>query len=328
MTHPFRRRAPAAGAGTTARVLAGLLALGLLGACAAPSSGAESLPRTTPSSGPPVETPPPTPAAVALVTAARPFTVHAPPGHDPATPAPLLILLHGFGVTGELEERYLRLTEATDAHGMLFVAPDGTASPRGARFWNATDACCGAASGVDDVGYLRAVIAEVKTRYAVDPRRVFLVGHSNGGFMSYRMACDDAGEIAAIVSIAGATFADAARCRPSAPVAVLEVHGTSDHTIAYRGGRVTTRSPDYPSAARTVSTWARYDGCRLDAPVEERARRRIVSRLAPPTVRSYGRCRDDAAVELWTQPHAPHIPEFAPAFRDEVVAFLLAHPKP
>jgi polyhydroxybutyrate depolymerase len=239
-----------------------------------------------------------------------------------------VILLHGFGVTGALQERYLRLTDATDAHDMLFTALDGTKSPLGPQFWNATDACCDAGAGVDDVAYLAAVIADIKARYAVDPRRVFLVGHSNGGFMSYRMACDHAEEIAAIVSIAGATFADPGRCSPTEPVATLEVHGTADHTIAYRGGRINGRGAPYPGALRTVRAWAKYDGCRLDDPHRTRATRRIVDGLPRPSVLAYSDCRGNGHAELWTQPRGSHIPAFTAAFREQVVDFLLAHPKP
>jgi polyhydroxybutyrate depolymerase len=92
----------------------------------------------------------------------------------------------------------------------------------GARFWNATDACCDVdASGVDDSSYLAGLINEIGSHVAVDPRRVFVVGHSNGAFMSYRMACDHADTIAAIVSLAGAPPADPAACRPTEPVAIL-----------------------------------------------------------------------------------------------------------
>ena len=80
------------------------------------------------------------------------------------------------------------------------------------------------------------MVEEVAAEHAVDRRRVYVVGFSNGGFMSYRLACDHADRIAAIVSISGATYADPDRCAPSEPVAVLEVHGTDDRTIPYDGG--------------------------------------------------------------------------------------------
>src|SRR5205085_1985187 len=71
--------------------------------------------------------------------------------------------------------------------------------------------------------------------YSVDPRRIFVVGHSNGGFMAYRMACDHSDTVAAIVSVAGAMYDDARKCRAAHPVSVLQVHGPPDNVIPYQG---------------------------------------------------------------------------------------------
>ncbi len=331
-TPPLHRSATAAHPGLLAAALA--LTLGL-GACASSSPAAKSPATTTTTSSRSTATSAgggggatatgPTPAQEALV-AERPFTLRVPPGVDPATPAPLLVLLHGYGVTGAIQEAYLKLSPVTDAHGMLLAVLDGTTNALGKQFWNATDACCGPRSKVDDAAYVTAVIADVKARHAVDPKQVYLMGHSNGGFMSYRMACDHADEIAAIASIAGATFADPARCTPTEPVAVLEVHGTADKTIAYDGG--TIGGVAYPGARTTVKTWARYDGC---APVADRRAprtRTIVENLPPATVTTYDRgCDPNGGAELWTQPDGPHIPPFTQTFSEQAVSFLLAHPK-
>ncbi len=263
-------------------------------------------------------------ATQAALVAARPFEVHVPPGSGKA-PAPLLILLHGFSVDGAIQEAYFELTPVADEHGMLYVHLDGTVNAVGARFWNATDACCDPRDHVDDTAYIEAVITDVKSRYHVDPDRVFLVGHSNGGFMSYRMACDHADEIAAIVSLAGATWADSSRCRPSEPVAILEIHGTADRTIYYGGGTI-LRSR-YPSAEQTVAAWARYDGCRKRADRPERVRRAIVKGLPRATVRAFSDCDRNGHVELWTQRRGVHIPPLREDFAEQVVRFLLAHPK-
>ncbi len=210
-TLPSRRRASAAHAGRLATTLVLALVLALA-ACASSSPAAKSSTTTTAPSGSPSTSTPvdangaaatgPTSAQEALV-AERPFTLRVPPGTDPARPAPLLVLLHGYGVTGAIQEAYLELSPVTDAHGMLLAVLDGTTNAVGKQFWNATDACCGPRSTVDDSAYITAVIADVEAEHAVDPKQVYLMGHSNGGFMSYRMACDHADEIAAIVEHRG-----------------------------------------------------------------------------------------------------------------------------
>ena len=144
--------------------------------------------------------------------------------------------------------------------GVLYVVPNGTPDRAGDQFWNATDACCDLYhSGVDDSGYLQDVIHQAQDRYSVDPRRIFVVGHSNGGFMAYRMACDHSDTVAAIVSVAGAMYDDAKKCSAAQPVSVLQVHGTSDRTVPYPGG--TIDGIKVPGAMTTVVDWATFDGC-------------------------------------------------------------------
>ncbi len=305
--------------------MAALLVLVTACASSSPTASSTSTTSTASSTTAPAAASGPTHAQAGLV-AARPYTLHEPPGVSDR-PAPLLILLHGYGATGAIQAAYLKLMPVTDTHGMLFVALDGTTNALGKQFWNATDACCGPRSKIDDSAYITAVIADVEAHRAVDPKRVFLMGHSNGGFMSYRMACDHADQIAAIVSIAGATYENPRACSPSEPVATLEVHGTGDKTIVYGGDKI--GGVAFPGARRTVRTWARYDGCRVvpdRAPVP--ATRTIVENLPPATVTSYSRgCATNGHAELWTQPDGPHIPPFTASFSEQAVSFLLAHPK-
>ena len=210
---------------------------------------------------------------------------------------------------------------------MLLVTADGTLNAIQKRFWNATDACCaGRRTDVDDSAYMRAVIADVAAHHAVDPKRIYFVGHSNGGFMSYRMACDHADVVAAIVSLEAATWADAAKCRPSTAVSVLEIHGTGDGLIKYDGGANIGKR--YPGAEQTVKTWAGYDGCALTPDDPAPAPHQIEVNRPPATVTAYTKdCRNDTTVELWTQPDGVHIPALDPTFSTQVVTFLLAHPK-
>ena len=242
---------------------------------------------------------------------------------------PLVMLLHGIGTSSAQMESVIKLRPVADERGFLYVHPDGTKDTAGDPFWNATDGCCNAFNlPVDDSAYLDAVVDEVRANYNVDPKRIYLVGVSNGGFMAYRMACDHADKIAAIVSIAGATFLDATRCKPSAPVSVLEVHGTADEIVPYEGGQLIAGYP-FPSAPTTVADWATYNGCGPDrAPTGLRL---DVAAAVPgdeTDVSRFDRCRAGGAVELWTVKDATHIVEFTPAFTPGIVDFLLAHPKP
>ena len=195
----------------------------------------------------------------------RPYEVHVPPGYDEATPAPLLIVLHGYALEAKVQSLYFGLDAVTDPRGILYVAPEGTKNAEGKTFWNATTACCAPPdSDVDDSAYLAAVIAAVRKDYAVDDRRIFVLGHSNGGFMAYRLACDHADLIAGIVSLEGAMNEDSSACDPSEPVSVVEIHGTADTVIRYEGGRnddADPNAPAYPSAAQSVLEWAKFDGC-------------------------------------------------------------------
>jgi polyhydroxybutyrate depolymerase len=259
----------------------------------------------------------------------RPYELLVPDGYDPETPAPLVVLVHGFGASGAVQLAYFGLAEVAQEQGLLVAYPDGTEGSLG-RYWTATDACCAAAGGeeVDDVAYLTAVMDDVAANYSVDPARVFVVGHSNGGFMAHRMACDRAERVAAIVSLAGATWADPSQCEPSEPVAILQVHGTLDAKIQYGGGDLFGVA--YPSAADTVATWAEFNGCTGDLETIA-ARRNLDSGVAGAETRTdrYAGCPAVAAeVELWSLEGGGHLPNFInPAWPEAFVEFLLAHPK-
>ena len=274
------------------------------------------------------------PGEVAQPDPSRPFEVFTPSSYDPATPMPLVILLHGFGASGELQEAFFQVQPLAEEHGFLYVHPDGTVNQLGSQFWNATDACCGFQTEVDDVAYLTAIIDQVSAEKNVDPDRIYLMGHSNGGFMSYRMACELAGRVAAIASFAGATFADEADCAPSEAVSVLQVHGTADETIAYDGGTTPIINGTYPSALESTATWAEYNGCGTE-PSAPGAPFDLLPEVdgAESSAQSYPDCPDGIDVELWTMAGGPHVPtlNLADGSRPMVegmVDFLLAHPKP
>jgi polyhydroxybutyrate depolymerase len=257
----------------------------------------------------------------------RPVTVHLPASYVDGTPMPLVVLLHGYTASGSLQEQYFRITPEADRRGFVYAYPDGTVDRTNKRFWNATDTCCDLyQTGVDDSRYLRDVIDTVKRTYSIDPRRVYLIGHSNGAFMSFRMACDHADTVTAIATLAGSTWNDISRCRPSSPVSVLAIHGTADRTILYGGGTLSQHT--YPAATRTATDWASLDGC--GGPGADRAPLDVVADLpgAETTVHEVASgCRGGSSVVTWTIDKGVHIPNLGAAFTPSVLDFLLARTK-
>jgi polyhydroxybutyrate depolymerase len=264
---------------------------------------------------------------------ARPYDLHVPSSYDGARAMPLVILLHGYSGSASWQEWYLKLQPVADEKGFLYATPEGLIDRLRNRYWNATDACCDFdQTGVDDVAYIGAIIDDVALRYRLDEKRVFLVGHSNGGFLSHRAACDLSERIAGIVSLAGAQWLDASRCQPTSPVAVLQVHGTADTTIAYLGGHPMGNAliPRHPGAQETVSTWGRLNGCSPDR-VQAGTLDLDYTLFGEETlVTRHEGCRGGAA-ELWTILGGQHIPGLrtgAGGFGEKLWDFLEAHPKP
>ena len=167
-------------------------------------------------------------------------------------------MLHGGGATPEAPGDY-HLSDAADAKGFLVAYPAGMN-----RSWN-DGRVNPSRNQYDDVAFLSAVIDElVKTRN-VDPRRVYATGISNGGFMSFRLACDAAAKIAAIAPVAGSMPEHGeADCKPSRPVSVLMINGTDDPLVHYQGGRVGLRRPASEPIPSVVTFW-RKEICGAEA---------------------------------------------------------------
>lgn len=249
----------------------------------------------------------------------RPTRVFTPTGYDPAVPAPLVILLHGYGADGATQDLYFQVTRNASVRGMFALRPDGIVDGSGSRFWNAAWCCDFADVGVDDVAYLVGLVDEMKEHYNIDPNRVYAMGHSNGHFMSYRLACDAADTFTAIAGLAGSTFLDDADCTPTRPVSTLHLHGTADTTIPYTGypGR-------YPSAMDTVERFATRAGCTGTEMGDDIDVEGSIVGNETEVLRHTG-CDAGLSAELWSIQGGSHIPNLDRETIPNVLDWLLTH---
>jgi polyhydroxybutyrate depolymerase len=252
----------------------------------------------------------------------RNYQLSTPAGWDKTTPLPLVVLLHGLSSPFQVQALLPPLEAALDRQRFILAVPVGTVNSAGERFWNATDFCCDAQhTHVDDVGFLRAVVADVEAQLPVDRGRVVVVGHSNGGFMALRLACEASDVVTAVVSVAGSTWSDAARCPPGRPLSVLLIHGTADELIAY-GGQPGV--PGHPGAVETAQRFAARAGC--TGPLVETERMDLVGDGAAETRRQVAQgCPADAQVELWTMEGVGHKPGFKAGWAPKVLEWVDAH---
>ena len=269
----------------------------------------------------------------------RPYRFRVPRRYDPARPAPLVILLHGYGASGSAQDFYFGFKQLAERRGFLYAYPDGARDAGGRRFWNAIPLLGDAGASLpDDVAYITAIIDDMSMRFNVDARRVYLVGHSNGAFLAYRYACEHPARIAAIAVLAGAMLTDASVCSPSAHVAILHIHGDADARIAYSGGTMrrvpylgssgkTGRGVSYLGAVGSVARWAGFNGC---GPLESTGAMLDLDPSVPGAETSVSRhnaCAGGAA-ELWTMRGAGHLPGVGSEWANTIYDWLMAHPRP
>jgi polyhydroxybutyrate depolymerase len=234
---------------------------------------------------------------------------------------PLVLLIHGYGASGALQDILLGVSDRVNDKGYVAIVPEGLQDKGGSQFWNGGPCCDWDGIGVDDVGYLRSVIDEAVAKLHVDPERVYLYGHSNGGFMAMKMACEHADAITAIASLAGAAAAEAVDCGNTRPVHVLGMHGTGDKLIEYGGGIY--KGLEYPSATETIEVWRELNAC-PNAPTSTDTADYLDTNNGTDTdITRWEGCADGTSVEHWKLHDGGHIPVINDDFRDAALDWLL-----
>lgn len=164
---------------------------------------------------------------------------------------PLVFNLHGYTSTALAQLFYGDFRSIADTAGFMIVCPQGTEDNLGITHWNVG----WGTSTVDDVSFVSALIDSIYAEYGIDLDRVFSTGMSNGGFMSYVLACQLSERIAAIASVTGTmNLGSFGTCDSQHPMPVMEIHGTADGTVPYAGDFWIESSED------VGAYWAGFNG--------------------------------------------------------------------
>ena len=188
----------------------------------------------------------------------RDYILYIPAIYDGSLNVPLVLNFHGFGSNANQQMFYGDFRDIADTEGFVLVHPQGT-TLNGSQYWNVGSP---GSSGipVDDVGFTEALIDELANLYAINLDRVYATGMSNGGFMSFLLACQLSEKIAAIASVTGSmTFDTYDNCNAQHPTPILQIHGTNDGVVPY-DGNTTWILP----IEDVISYWVNYNNCQTN----------------------------------------------------------------
>ena len=283
--------------------------------------------------------------------------VHIPDGHSANDNVPIVVLLHGLGADAKTQNEGgklpifpaksvtgMKFSTKVDAKNFILVLPDGSFQSVPVlgrhRFWNATDACCDfQPQDPSDATYILSLIDAViaHDRTGISQKEIFIVGHSNGGFLAHRIGCEFSNRISAIVSVAGATYLNPDDCKNRsanariAKLHVLQVHGNEDVTVVFDGGDRLLGYPapaPYPGAKATTQNWATImqENGSCNAPnnpsrtIDDSLA--LVDPIGDTIVFEYDCPDPGTSIELWVMSEEDHLPKFSDKLADTILDHL------
>lgn len=229
----------------------------------------------------------------------REYRLALPSDFEARQPLPLIVNMHGLGSNSLEQLLYSAMIELADSLGYMVAYPQGleaTVAGQTSTHWNA-----GFGTGVDDIGFVSKLIDDTYLEYGIDLSRVYATGMSNGGFMSYHLACQLSDRIAAIASVTGAmTFGDIGNCAVDRPIPVMQIHGTADATVPFGG------TPFFnPPISEGVQYWVLQNGC------SELADTTVIADIdlsdeSTANLYTYGDCDDNTSVHFYVIDNGGH----------------------
>lgn len=195
----------------------------------------------------------------------RSYILNLPPNYYESSGFSLVIGLHGGSGSGSQFETSSKLTDKANAAGFIVVCPDGTGV---LKTWNA-GACCGSSvnNNVNDVHFISELIDHLVSKYKINPRKVYATGHSNGGMLCYRLACELSNKIAAIAPNS-CTMVVTQPCNPARQVPILHMHSKLDENVPYTGGYGNGVSGVYcPPLDSVFTVWSQINNCSMPSQI-------------------------------------------------------------
>jgi polyhydroxybutyrate depolymerase len=240
---------------------------------------------------------------------ARTYYLHVPTSYQSSPSVPLLLAFHSRGANGREILSTSQLV-AWAAEMNFIVATVNGAVYENAASWNAGNCCANATTYQENDLLLTSTIIDfVKSKYAVDPGRVWAVGHSNGGMMAYRLACDLSNKITAIAVVAGALMDPT--CTLGKQVSLLHIHGDLDPLVPIQGGG----KLDTPNIYYSVLDYVKADSCN-SSPSEN---------FTSQEQQFNWNCPNSSQVRLINKTANSH--DWVEGYTEEILRFLFAHPR-
>ena len=239
----------------------------------------------------------------------RTYYLNVPPKYTAGTATPLVLALHSRTTNATVILANSQILSWAESMNFIVAGLNG-AVYEGASSWNAGNCCTNATTYEEnDLLFASTVIDFVSSKYSVDKSRIWAIGHSNGGMMAYRLACDLSEKITAVAVVTGALVDDT--CNPTKPVSTLHIHGNLDPTIPFHGGG----KFETPSIFHSVQEMAYKNSC-TGSPrdssdeIEERY---------------IWTCTSGVETQLVNYQEQSH--GWAPGYTEEILRFLFAHPR-
>ena len=188
----------------------------------------------------------------------RAYLLYVPASYDPALPTPLVISIHGYAEWPAHQAQISRWNNLADEYGFIVVYPSGTSFP---LRWRTYGDPGSETDPAPDIAFITNLIDTLEQEYNIDPNRIYANGLSNGGGMSFVLACQLSERIAAVGLVSGAYLYPWESCNPPTPVPAVVFHGTADEIVPFAGGSSAAFHLPFPAIPDWVDTLAGLNQC-------------------------------------------------------------------